>query len=379
MKLLDCLLVLIGNRGAIQRIATCRSAVWVGLLFVFVAAFAREYDQEYLVARPLFLLIPAGASLVVATAVFVALAMVGRFSLSELVRRGHYRQFVALFWMTAPLAWWYAMPYERYFDERDAVIANMLTLGVVSVWRVVLIIRITSVLFGTSSDQAARPILLVSDTILIIGLNALPFPLIQLMGGTSHSAATAQEAVRSVGCCTLALAIITWPVWAAMNYAATRLSIKNPWAKPPSFREDAIAQRGTWLLGIVALLAGAAPIYYAQLEQRAHYLQELRSDAQPAAETEAGLELLGNMRGHYWDADAPRTIGLSVQFGVWLQANGENWVTNQTDVRVNLMLEQVVAYPHVRASAPKFVAFLRRNQATLRPGIDSQLVVKILN
>src|SRR6516225_4864139 len=53
----------IGNRQAVLDIASNRSVLWVGLLFVFSAAFARDYDGEDLLHEPWRLLIPLGASL----------------------------------------------------------------------------------------------------------------------------------------------------------------------------------------------------------------------------------------------------------------------------------------------------------------------------
>lgn len=62
---------LIGNREAILRAASCPSALWVGLLFVFAAGIAREYDGEDLLHEPWHLLIPLAASLVSSAVLFL--------------------------------------------------------------------------------------------------------------------------------------------------------------------------------------------------------------------------------------------------------------------------------------------------------------------
>ena len=50
--------------------------------------------------------------------------------------------------MTAPLAWLYAIPYERFLSPVGATRANLWTLGLVAAWRVLLIIRVLVVLLS---------------------------------------------------------------------------------------------------------------------------------------------------------------------------------------------------------------------------------------
>jgi len=58
-----------------------------------------------------------------------------------------YFLFLGLFWMTAPVAWFYGIPVERFLDVRGATVANLWLLGIVSVWRVVLLTRVLTVIF----------------------------------------------------------------------------------------------------------------------------------------------------------------------------------------------------------------------------------------
>ena len=60
--------------------------------------------------------------------------------------------------MTAPLAWIYAIPVERFLGAYEATQANLWMLGIVSVWRIVLMIRVVSVLFGARPRAAAVPV-----------------------------------------------------------------------------------------------------------------------------------------------------------------------------------------------------------------------------
>src|SRR5262245_28689521 len=104
MRLRDLGLCLIGDREAILAIATDRRALWVGLLFVLSAGFARDHDGEYLLREPWHVLIPLGASL---AGSFVLFLIVGGKIFLRASRPSFwpsYRSFLTLFWMTSPLA-----------------------------------------------------------------------------------------------------------------------------------------------------------------------------------------------------------------------------------------------------------------------------------
>ena len=64
----------------------------------------------------------------------------------DISKLAQWRSFLALFWMTAPVAWLYAIPVERFLSSYQAAQANLTLLGVVSIWRVLLMARIISVL-----------------------------------------------------------------------------------------------------------------------------------------------------------------------------------------------------------------------------------------
>ena len=140
------LLFLIGNRQAILDIAANRHALWIGALFVLSAAFARDYDGEDLLHEPWHLLIPFAASIVASFLLFI---FVNFPAFAEDGKRpsafSAYCSFLALFWMTAPLAWLYAIPYERFLSPGVATSANLWTLALVALWRVLLMVRIVSV------------------------------------------------------------------------------------------------------------------------------------------------------------------------------------------------------------------------------------------
>ena len=89
--------------------------------------------------------------------------------------------------MTAPLAWLYAIPYERFLSPLDAVRANLITLGFVSVWRVALMIRVLVVVLNMGGALAFFTVMTVADLIASSLLCCLRLPLIGTMGGVRLS------------------------------------------------------------------------------------------------------------------------------------------------------------------------------------------------
>src|ERR1041384_4053012 len=129
----------IGDRRAMLQIAHHRSSLWIGFLFVVAAGFAREYDGQYLLREPWHLLIPLAASLGLSLLLFCLF-------LCGMKADNHfpgfwpaYRSFLSLFWMAAPFAFLYAVPYERFLSAPDSVRANIWTLGIVAFWRLLIL------------------------------------------------------------------------------------------------------------------------------------------------------------------------------------------------------------------------------------------------
>ena len=177
---------LIGNRAAIQRIATTRGAVWIGALFVLSAGLAREYDAADLIAEPWRLLIPFGASLGTSFLLYCLVYLaVWRRTVDSPPFAPTFVTFLSLYWMTAPLAWLYALPVERLMSAGKATLANLYLLGLVSIWRVALMTRVVNVLFGTGVVAAFWLVMLFADTFALAILFLTPVPILNLMGGNS--------------------------------------------------------------------------------------------------------------------------------------------------------------------------------------------------
>jgi hypothetical protein len=124
---------LVGSRKAIEEIAANRWYLLIGFILVLTGGLARNYDGAYLPAEWHVLLHGPAVSTVNALVLFSLLYAAARFrnGITPPFFAG-FLSFLALFWMTAPMAWLYAIPYERFMTPVDAVAANLWTLAFVS-------------------------------------------------------------------------------------------------------------------------------------------------------------------------------------------------------------------------------------------------------
>lgn len=235
---------LVGDRDAILTIAASRSSFLISTLFVISAGFAREYDGEDLIHEPWHILRPLGASLLSGTTLF--LLVHGAAMLRHRRATGSrpsfliaYRTFLTLFWMTAPMAWLYAVPYERFMTPVDAVGVNLCTLGFVAAWRVVLITRVVQVIYGIHPAAAFFLVMLFADAVVFAAMTLIPTPIIDIMGGLRHSAR--DQLISGITFNLLILATLSAPLWilTALGAAATlkpRWPDLSSYASPPQSR-----------------------------------------------------------------------------------------------------------------------------------------------
>jgi hypothetical protein len=286
MSIKTLLRYLIGNRDAILQIATNRRALWLGLLFVLSAGFAREYDGEDLLREPWHLLLPLGASLGSSLLLFLLIelaASLRKFDGSILSR---YRTFLGPYWMTAPLAWLYAVPVERFLSAADAVRANLWLLGVVALWRMALMIRVISVLYGTSVRSALALVMLFADTVVLILVFTTPIPIVSIMGGIrlTESEQIIQGTVFLVGF----LEVITWPIW-FIGSLVVITSKKTKWDYAVQKETTDTVHSSVWFLAACSLVMWVFILPLTQPEQR------LRGDVErllKAGHIEEGLALM---------------------------------------------------------------------------------------
>jgi hypothetical protein len=148
----DGLAYLVGQRAAILRLAEDGGTLPTGVFLVLLTAIARNYDQQFILEQPwAWLFGPLLFSLVSGTWLCaVSYALLARRRLihpPEARPKGWegWVSFMGLFWMTAPIAWLYALPVERFLSSLDAAKANLALLAVVSLWRVLLMARVLQV------------------------------------------------------------------------------------------------------------------------------------------------------------------------------------------------------------------------------------------
>lgn len=143
---------LLGQSDAILKVAGSRAALWTGVVLVLMTACARSYDQTYFFENPfLWLFGPLLFSLVSGSWLY-AVVYAG-FARREMAASGAPKpaedggwvSFMGLFWMTAPIAWLYAIPVERFMDSLSAARANVALLSLVSLWRVLLMAHVLQV------------------------------------------------------------------------------------------------------------------------------------------------------------------------------------------------------------------------------------------
>lgn len=242
MKGITLLGFLIGKRKSIVDIASDSKALFTGFLLVISAGLARSYDTRYFPEEWSILLLPFIASIAASLPMYW---LIWGVFYHKIVNRPEfisgYCVFLALFWATAPLAWLYGIPYERFLDSYSAVLANLWTLAVVSVWRVLLMARVTSVLFGIGNISAFFLIIIIADALAVTGIHSSPGPIMALMGGISHLPGDALTAeltlfVTIIGVYSSPLwlagaAIAAWrarPTWYDDGTASEQGSYRNP-------------------------------------------------------------------------------------------------------------------------------------------------------
>lgn len=256
---------LLGSRSAVLRIAESRWALPLGLALVVSGGLARNYDGQDLLAEPWVLAAGVLVSTVNAFVLFGLAYWAARACGSTLPGfwRG-YRAFLGLFWMTAPMAWLYAVPYERMLEPVGAVKANLATLALVSAWRVLLSARALSVLFGVPYAAVLMLVLLFSDVTLVAAAMASPKPVLDVMGGLQHTdedALMASAAFMVIGCGVLLAPValigaFVGGFWMRGEWGAGRVDRGEPWP------------RALGCLACVALLAWVPALVVTQPEQR---------------------------------------------------------------------------------------------------------------
>ncbi len=270
MSLVTLAKYLCGSRDAIQTVVATRGAWLLGLIFVLAAGFAREYDGEDLLHEPWHLALPLAASLATSLLLYALIVLVSwrRSGIAWPIARG-YLSFVALYWLTAPLAWLYAIPYERFLSPADAVRANLATLGLVSLWRVLLMTRVIAVVFQTRFVAALMIVMLFADVVALALLAIVPVPVFSIMGGIRLT--ESEQVLLSVSFNVKLLGILTFPIWAigALLLFVPSRKPGGPWTPIDEFaaRERSV-QWPLWAFAVATIVVGIALLPLAQGQQQ---------------------------------------------------------------------------------------------------------------
>jgi hypothetical protein len=303
MNLRDLIRYLFGYRDAIDKIANCPNAFWVGLAFTILAAVARDYDGVYLIGQPYHLLVPLAASVSMATVLYGFLwfsSWPSRFRIS-------YKLFLTYFWLMAPMAWIYAIPVERMMSAVDAARANLWFLAIVALWRVLLITRVVAVRQHISFIKTLIKVLFVATTIVIVAIFAMPKPVFSIMGGVRLN--EQDQLILNVSFATLFFGSILWIVLAICllvmggsaltihlgkteNKEAERGDGDSPLTLSEQTNSSSLARPvGNSLWGLIGflLLISFGLLAWGQPEQRLRYQVENRLKANQLVE---GLNLM---------------------------------------------------------------------------------------
>lgn len=273
---------LIGDRHAIERLSDARGALDIGFLFVLSAGLAREYDHEDLLHEPWYALLPLVVSIGASFALYLLIALVAWLrKLPVTWRRRSYRRLLVCYWLMAPMAWLYAVPYERLLSDRAAIEANLWTLGLVSVWRVALVTRCVAVLYRFRLAEAIWPVMLFASGVALLVLRVAPIPIIDIMGGVRKT--DGEQLLTSVAINVGILAVLSTFVWLIGTVVICFLRLKPlpEWQRREGGRARSRIPRALWWSGVAALVVGLLLLPWTQPPQyRRHQAERLLRSGQ---------------------------------------------------------------------------------------------------
>jgi hypothetical protein len=291
MRIRTLLLYLIGDRQAILDIAADRRSLGIGFLFVLSAAFAREYDGKDLLAEPWHLAIPFAASFLSSFFLFVYLDSFT--DLSHLYGPSlwySYRSFLSLFWMTAPLAWVYAIPFERFMTPVGALQANLTALGLVALWRVLLMVRVAAVLTGRRWLTLFFLVMCFADIEVLVISFLIPVPVFHFMGGVRLS--PADRLLQALKVDVIVIGLVSLPAWLIGAIIASCKESSKEDTPNLAHAKPAPPGRGLLYLAWASVVVWAPVLPFTQAEQR------LRSRVEQDFKEGRIVEALAEMSAH---------------------------------------------------------------------------------
>ena len=255
----------LGDADAIKEVAHSKSALWVGMFLVLITTIPRNYDQRHITEQPwLWLFGSLGFSLISGyilyeMAYFYPLRRSGVWKRKSTER---WRTFMGLFWMTAPSAWLYAIPVERFLEPVAAARANVTLLLIVATWRVILITRAMSLLTRIPFGRQLPCVLgAAALEILLLGVLGLSRHIAKGMMGMRNS--PSEDVLIVFANVAVGLAFYSLPVLLIIAHVRGRSTDAIPL---PERQPDTLPWRG--LLATFAIWVFIA--VYPQKEQKHH-------------------------------------------------------------------------------------------------------------
>ncbi len=310
MKFATVFRYLFGEKGAIEEVARARESIWVGLALVLMAGVARQYDQSFILEAPeKWFLGPGIFSLATGTVLFAFLriAFLGRFRDGDLPKPPiweEWKSFMSCYWMTAPIAFLYAVPVERFLSSIETVVANLVLLGVVAAWRVLLMARVVSVVSGAGYGRVVPWVFMfASIELLTVTMVSGGFERRVLRAMAGLEASPEEQLlirmtgeVRSVVVCLL-------PVWVVVLCLQTGETIFKP-KERLKLRSFFTETRGRLPTGSLVVMFGlwSMASFYPQVEQYNSYRLEQRFRAKDFI---GALELLESKGQHAFAPSRP--------------------------------------------------------------------------
>jgi hypothetical protein len=236
--------------------------------------------------------------------------------------------------MTAPLAWLYAIPFERLLTPLDATRANLGMLAVVAVWRVLLMAQATAVLTGYRYDRAFCIVMFMATGIgIVLFLSAMLDDIPAAMAGIRHHTERerfVRETAQLLGC----LVCVLCPVFFILIPITHRRDAPGgqfrPEESPPRFTPG----RGLLAFSVLSVIAWLPILPFTQPEQ------QLRFKAESAIKEGRFREAVAEISAHARE-DFPPGWELSAR-----------WLERQGDAPVLGMMEAVLELPESAPASP---------------------------
>ncbi|MGB0578711.1 MAG: hypothetical protein ACPGVU_03320 [Limisphaerales bacterium] len=213
-----------GNREAIEKVARSRASIWTGIILVLITTIPRNYDQIFITENPLKWTFGSLLfSIVSGTCIFIVAYQVGTWRSENKNRQekesSNWRCFMGMFWMTAPTAWLYAIPVERWLDPVSAASANLTLLAVVSTWRVWLITRCLSVVCGIHFSRVLPWVLVTASAeVVVVSLFGVIAGRVLLTGMSGMRNSPAEDVLAHGLSFAFENAALTFPIAAVLGF-----------------------------------------------------------------------------------------------------------------------------------------------------------------